>query len=74
MAALDFHLFVNIIFFNGVILSMTFGMARNFYRWCKCVIYSSYGPPIGSHVITCGYKLPYNLFIYFLFEVVNQNY
>ena len=60
----DFYLFVfNILAFNAIALSMIFDMARDLYRRCKYIVYGSYGPPIGNHVITCGPKLPYILFL-----------
>ena len=48
----DLHLIVfNIVTFNGIILSMTFGMAHNLCRKYKYVVYSSYRPKIEDHVI-----------------------
>ena len=59
-----FHLFLfNIFAFNRITLSMTFGIARDLYRRGKGVVYGSYRPPVGNHVIiTCGPKLSYNFF------------
>ena len=60
----------NILAFIGITLSITFDMARDLYCRRNYVVYDSYGPPIGNHVVTRGPKLPYIFFIYF--EVVNQ--
>ena len=40
-------------------MGVVFGMAHDLYRRSKYVVYSSYGPPIGNHVIDCGARLPY---------------
>ena len=54
----DFHLFVfNFLSVNRITLSTTFGVGRNLYRRCKYVVYGSYSPPVGDHVITCEPKL-----------------
>ena len=54
-----FYFFVfNVLFFNGIALSMTFRMARHLYCKCKHIVYGSYGRPVGNHVITCEPKLP----------------
>ena len=64
----DFHLFVvNILTLKGTTSSITFGVARDLYRWCKYVVYGSYGS-----TITRGLKLPCNIFLLY-FEAVDQN-
>ena len=72
----DFHVFVFKIFaFNGITLIATFGIARDLYRRCKYIVYNSYGPPVGNHIINCEPKLPYIFVFYFYFflEVPDQN-
>lgn len=60
----DFYLFVfNILTFSGITLSITFEIARNLYRRCKSVVYGSYGPPVGSLVITYEVKVSCNFYL-----------
>ena len=64
----DFHLFVfKTLAFNEITSDRTFGVARDLYRRCKCVVYVSYGP-----AITWGPKFPY-IFLLLFFEAVDQN-
>ena len=66
----EFHVFVFIILaFNGITLSMTFGMVCDLNRQTLVsdVVYCSYGQPIANHVVTCGPKLPYDFCILFFF-------
>ena len=51
---------------------MTFGMARDLNRRFEKVIYGSYGPLTGNHVIPCGIKLPYYMNLFLFFEVVDK--
>ena len=68
----DLHLIIfNIVTFNGIILSMTFGMAHNLCRKYKYVVYSSYRPKIEDHVITFGPKIQFLNIIITFFEVVD---
>ena len=55
---ITFLIVLNIFTFNGITISVTFGMTCHLYDKGKYVVYGNYGSPIGNHFITSIPKLP----------------